>query len=142
MSVNGGPTVPLRLHACTPDLVDFEVDGLRRVVKVDRADDIRYADSALGATVLAEQPRFPLHEAQVAAGSLVAPMPGTVVRVESAAGAAVSAGQVLVVLEAMKMEHSVRTPHDGTVAEILVSAGQAVDQGTVLAVLAEGETTQ
>ncbi|HEY6790898.1 MAG TPA: biotin carboxylase N-terminal domain-containing protein [Trebonia sp.] len=139
VSVNGGPTVPVLLHACTPDLVDFEVDGLRRVVKVDRADDIRYADSALGATVLAERPRFPLHEAHVAAGSLVAPMPGTVVRVESAAGAAVSAGQVLVVLEAMKMEHSVRAPHDGTVAEILVSAGQAVDQGTVLAVLAEGE---
>jgi acetyl/propionyl-CoA carboxylase alpha subunit len=139
VSVNGGPTVPVLLHACTPDRVDFEVDGLRRVVKVDRADDIRYADSALGATVLAERPRFPLHEAHVAAGSLVAPMPGTVVRVESAAGAVVSAGQVLVVLEAMKMEHSVRAPHGGTVAEILVSAGQAVDQGTVLAVLAEGE---
>jgi acetyl/propionyl-CoA carboxylase alpha subunit len=138
--VNGGPTMPVLLHACTPDLVDFELEGgLRRVVKVDRADDIRYADSALGATVLAEQPRFPLHGAHVAAGSLVAPMPGTVVRVESAAGAAVSAGQVLVVLEAMKMEHSVRAPHDGTVAEILVSAGQAVDQGTVLAVLDEGE---
>ncbi|MCW2934230.1 MAG: accC [Actinomycetia bacterium] len=138
VSVNGGPAVPVLLHACSPDLVDFEVDGLRRVVKIDRADDIRYADSALGATVLTEQPRFPLHEAHVAAGSLVAPMPGTVVRVESAAGAAVSAGQVLVVLEAMKMEHSVRAPHDGTVAEILVSAGQAVDQGAVLAVLAEG----
>jgi propionyl-CoA carboxylase alpha chain len=139
VSVNGGPTVPVLLHACTPDLVDFEVDGLRRLVKVDRGDGIRYADSALGATVLTEQPRFPLHEAHVAAGSLVAPMPGTVVRVESAAGAAVTAGEVLVVLEAMKMEHSVRAPHDGTVAEILVSAGQAVDQGTVLAVLAEGD---
>ena len=140
VSVNGGPSVPVLLHGCIPDLVDFEVDGLRRVVKVDRAGDIRYADSELGATVLAERPRFPLHEAHVAAGSLVAPMPGTVVRVESAVGAAVSAGQVLVVLEAMKMEHSVRAPHDGTVAEILVSAGQSVDQGTVLAVLDEGGT--
>jgi biotin carboxyl carrier protein len=138
VSVNGGPTLPVLLHACTADLVDFEVDGLRRMVRINRAGDIRYADSALGASVLAEEPRFPLHEAHVAPGSLVAPMPGTVVRVESAAGAAVSAGQVLVVLEAMKMEHSVRAPHDGTVAEILVSAGQAVDQGTVLAVLDEG----
>jgi len=138
VSVNGGPALPVRLHACTPDLVDFESgDGLRRVVRVDRVDDIRYADSALGATVVTEQPRFPLHEAHVPAGSLVAPMPGTVVRVESAVGAAVSPGQVLVVLEAMKMEHSVRAPRDGTVAEILVSAGQAVDQGTVLAVLEE-----
>jgi biotin carboxyl carrier protein len=139
VSVNGGPALPVLLHACTADVVDFEVDGLRRVVKVDRANDIRYADSALGASVLAEQPRFPLHEAHVAPGSLVAPMPGTVVRVEAAPGAAITAGQVLVVLEAMKMEHSVRAPHDGTVAEILVSQGQAVDQGTVLVVLDEGE---
>jgi biotin carboxyl carrier protein len=137
VSVNGGPALPVLLHACTPDLVDFELDGVRRTVRVDRAGDARYADSALGASVLAEQPRFPLHEAHVAPGSLVAPMPGTVVRVEAAAGGAVSAGQVLVVLEAMKMEHSVRAPHDGTVAEILVSAGQAVDQGAVLVVLDE-----
>jgi propionyl-CoA carboxylase alpha chain len=143
VSVNGGPALPVLLHACTPDLVDFESgDGLRLVVRVDRVGDTRYADSALGATVVTEQPRFPLHEAHVPAGSLVAPMPGTVVRVESAVGATVSAGQVLVVLEAMKMEHSVRAPHDGTVAEILVCAGQAVDQGTVLAVLGESGVAQ
>jgi acetyl/propionyl-CoA carboxylase alpha subunit len=141
VSVNGGPALQVLLHACTADLVDFEVDGLRQVVKVDRFGDIRYADSALGASVLAEQPRFPLHEAHVAPGSLVAPMPGTVVRVGSAPGDAVSGGQVLVVLEAMKMEHSVRAPHDGTVAEILVSPGQAVDQGTVLVVLHEDEAS-
>jgi acetyl/propionyl-CoA carboxylase alpha subunit len=135
VAVNGGAAVDVLLHACTPDLVDLQAGGVRRVVRVDRDGDTRYADSALGATVVTEQPRFPLPESHVAAGSLIAPMPGAVVRVEAAVGDAVTVGQVLVVLEAMKMEHSVRAPHDGVVAEIDVSAGQQVDQGTVLAVL-------
>jgi biotin carboxyl carrier protein len=137
VAVNGGPETTFLLHACTPDLVDLESEGHRRVVRVDRHGDTRYADSALGATVLAEQPRFPLPEAHVPPGSLVAPMPGTVVRVEAAVGEAITARQVLVVLEAMKMEHAIRAPHDGTVDEVLVAPGQAVDQGTVLVVLNE-----
>jgi biotin carboxyl carrier protein len=123
------------LHSCTPDLVDLAIDGVRRVVRIDRDGDTRYADSSLGASVLAERPRFPLPASQVAAGSLVAPMPGTVVRVAVVPGDPVAGGQVLVVLEAMKMEHSVRSPHDGTVAEVRVATGQAVESGTVLAVL-------
>jgi len=130
------------LHSCTADRVDLSLDGVRRVVRVDRDGGTRYADSSLGASVLAEQPRFPLPDSEVAAGSLVAPMPGTVVRVAAVPGDAVAAGQVLVVLEAMKMEHSVRSPHDGTVAEVRVSAGQAVDSGTVLAVLDAPELLQ
>jgi len=135
VSVDGGQPRPVLLHSCAPDLVDLAIDGIRRVVRIDRDGPRRYADSSLGASVLAERPRFPLPDSQVAAGSLVAPMPGTVVRVEAAAGDAVAGGQVLVVLEAMKMEHSVRSPHGGTVAEVRVSTGQAVDSGTVLVVL-------
>jgi len=124
------------LHACTPDLVDLTVDGIRRQVRVDRDGAVRYADSALGASTLTELPRFPdLAPAQAAAGSLTAPMPGTVVRVEAAPGDAVTVGQVLVVLEAMKMEHSVRAPRGGTVARVGVTVGDAVNQGAVLAVL-------
>ena len=67
-------------------------------------------------------------------------MPGTVVRVEARPGAAVSAGQVLVVLEAMKMEHRCRAPHDGTVAEYACRPGRPVDQGTVLAVVDSGDS--
>jgi acetyl/propionyl-CoA carboxylase alpha subunit len=135
VSVNGGDPRQVLLYSCAPDLVDLAIDGIRRVVRIERDGEARYADSSLGASVLAERPRFPLPDLEVAAGSLVAPMPGTVVRVQAAPGDAVAAGQVLVVLEAMKMEHSVRSPHDGTVAEVRVSAGQAVDTGTVLAVL-------
>ena len=134
-AVDGVELGPVLLHGCTAAEVDLQIDGVRRLVTVARAGDVRYAASALGATTLVEQPRFPETQQQATAGSLLAPMPGTVVRVEAQLGDAVHAGQVLVVLEAMKMEHSVRTPHEGTLARLNVSAGQTVDVGTVLAVV-------
>jgi propionyl-CoA carboxylase alpha chain len=127
--------VSVLLYACTPVLVDMQVDGVRRRVRVDRDGPVRYADSALGASTLTELPRFPESATEAVPGSLTAPMPGTVVRVEARPGDAVRAGQVLVVLEAMKMEHSVRAPRDGTLTQLNVSAGQPVDQGTVLVVV-------
>jgi propionyl-CoA carboxylase alpha chain len=134
-AVDGVELGPVLLHGCTAAEVDLQIDGVRRLVTVARAADVRYAASALGATTLVEQPRFPETQQQATAGSLLAPMPGTVVRVEAQLGDSVHAGQVLVVLEAMKMEHSVRTPHEGTLARLNVSAGQSVDMGTVLAVV-------
>jgi propionyl-CoA carboxylase alpha chain len=134
-AVDGVELGPVLLHSCTAAEVDLQIDGVRRLVTVARAGDVRYAASAVGATTLVEQPRFPETQQQATAGSLLAPMPGTVVRVEAQLGDSVHAGQVLVVLEAMKMEHSVRTPHEGTLARLNVSAGQSVDMGTVLAVV-------
>jgi acyl-CoA carboxylase subunit alpha len=134
-AVEGVELGPVLLHGCTAAEVELQIHGVRRLVAVARAGDIRYADSALGATTLVEQPRFPETQQQATAGSLLAPMPGTVVRVEARLGDSVHAGQVLVVLEAMKMEHPVRTPHEGTLAQLNVSAGQSVDMGTVLAVV-------
>ena len=137
-----GLAVPVSalLYACLPDLVDLQVDGVRRRVRVDRDGPTRYADSALGANTLTELPRFPEPGTEAVPGSLTAPMPGTVVRVEAQQGDAVLAGRVLVVLEAMKMEHQVRAPVDGRLAELCVSVGQAVDQGTVLAVVDSGDS--
>jgi acetyl/propionyl-CoA carboxylase alpha subunit len=131
----GGASRPARLYACTPDLVDLELDGVRRVVRVDRDGPVRYADSALGASTLTELTRFPEPRGEVAAGSLTAPLPGTVVRVCAKPGDAVEADQALVVLEAMKMEHQVRAPAAGRLVELRVSVGQTVDQGMVLAVV-------
>ena len=74
-------------------------------------------------------PRFPLPDEAGRAGSLVAPMPGSVLRVLVAAGDTVVAGQPLLVMEAMKMEHQVVSPSSGTVAEIFVHAGQQLDSG-------------
>jgi len=68
-------------------------------------------------------------------GGLVAPMPGVVLDVRCAVGDRVVAGQPLVVLEAMKMEHHVVAPDDGVVAALHVEAGEQVKNGAVLLVL-------
>ncbi|MEU0661996.1 acetyl/propionyl/methylcrotonyl-CoA carboxylase subunit alpha [Streptomyces lavendulocolor] len=73
------------------------------------------------------------------ADSLTAPMPGTVTVVKVAVGDEVTAGQGLVVVEAMKMEHVISAPHDGTVTELDVTPGTTVAMDQVLAVVAPEE---
>jgi acetyl/propionyl-CoA carboxylase alpha subunit len=120
--------------------VDVEIAGVRRVIDVQAAGGAFYVDSALGHSVLTEVDRFPDPSAAAQAGSLLAPMPGTVVRVEVALGDHVPAGAVILAIEAMKMEHAIRAPAAGVVAELPVAVGAQVDSGSVLAVLEdEGE---
>lgn len=79
----------------------------------------------------------PAAPAVTAAGEPVnSPMPGTILRVEVAQGAAVKEGQLLVVLEAMKMENEILAPKDGTVAQVVVQKGSHVETGSPLIVLA------
>jgi len=87
--------------------------------------------------VLAETERFPDPSAAAHAGSLLAPMPGTVVRVAAAVGDSVAAGATIITIEAMKMEHAIRTPAAGVVTALPVAVGTQVDSGTVLAVVEE-----
>ena len=73
----------------------------------------------------------------LAAGEPVsAPMPGNILKVAVAQGAAVKAGQLLVILEAMKMENEIVAPKDGTVAQVVVKVGDKVDTGAALVILA------
>ena len=74
-----------------------------------------------------------------AAGSLASPLPGIVRRVAAAPGDRVAAGALLVVVEAMKLEHRIGAPRAGRVREVLVAEGQEVDAGTPVAVLEEVE---
>jgi propionyl-CoA carboxylase alpha chain len=129
----------VRVLSATGALVDAEIDGVRRRYRVTSSGPHRYVDSPLGSTALTEVERFPDPVAAREVGSLLAPMPGSVVRVEVERGMTVSAGTPIVVLEAMKMEHAVRAPADGVVAAILVIAGQQVDSGEVLAVVQGGD---
>jgi propionyl-CoA carboxylase alpha chain len=116
-------------------------DGVRRRYRVDGSGPIRYVESSLGATTLEEIARFPTPGSMVAEGSLVAPMPGTVVAVPVSEGQWVTAGQVLVTVEAMKMEHALRAPGPGTVSEIRVQPGDQVGSGTILVVVDENDVS-
>jgi propionyl-CoA carboxylase alpha chain len=120
-----------------PSEVVLELDGVRLTFSVSVVGDVSYVDSPLGSVMLAEVVRFPEPSAAVAPGSLLAPMPGTVVRLYVGPGARVDAGQPLLVLEAMKMEHPVAAPCDGVVTELRVFEGSQVEAGSVLAVVSE-----
>jgi len=134
--VNGEPVEALVLGA-TPDRVDLEIDGTRRVYRVHQAGDGTYVDASDGASALRETPRFGDPTKLAPAGSLLAPMPGLVLRVLAEPGTAVTAGQPIVVLEAMKMEQTVSAPADGVLAELHAKTGDQVSTGQVLAVLRE-----
>ena len=73
--------------------------------------------------------------AAVAGEQVVSPMPGTIVKVNVKAGQTVKSGEVLAVLEAMKMENEIMAPHDATVAQVLADVGTKVDTGTPIIVL-------
>ncbi|MFJ5560482.1 acetyl/propionyl/methylcrotonyl-CoA carboxylase subunit alpha [Streptomyces sp. NPDC093250] len=115
------------------DLVILDVDGVRRRYEVSRYGDRVH----VGATALTALPRFPDPTAQHAPGSLLAPMPGTVVRVAEGLteGSPVEAGQPLLWLEAMKMQHKITAPATGVLTTLRAAPGQQVEPGTLLAVV-------
>jgi propionyl-CoA carboxylase alpha chain len=139
---------PIRLVSVTAHEVVLADDhGVARSFAVARHDQNVYVDSAHGPVHLVALPRFPEPGSAVEKGSLVAPMPGNVIRLGAAVGDAVAAGQPLIWLEAMKMEHTITAPSDGVLAELNVDTGHQVEVGAVLARVdvphdpeAEGET--
>jgi biotin carboxyl carrier protein len=125
-------------------VVSFEDDeGHRRSVRVI-GDELRWFTHVDGRTIaLDEVPRFPDRGAASAADGAFAPMPGKIVRVLVSVGQEVTTGQTLVIMEAMKMEHSLGAPHDGIVSELRVAEGQQVVEGHVVAVVHKaGEAAQ
>ncbi|MGW4497015.1 ATP-binding protein [Micromonospora sp. NPDC004336] len=131
----GGPTPVVGLVEAAPDRVVLDVDGVRRAYRVRRTGSEVFVDGPDGAAGLVELPRFAEPTAELAAGSLVAPLPGAVTRLHVEVGQRVAAGDLLLTLEAMKLEHPVLAPTDGVVAELPVPAGGQVDTGAVLAVV-------
>jgi propionyl-CoA carboxylase alpha chain len=129
----------VRVLRAGPDLVALELDGVRRGFPVHAVAGTSYVDCPEGTVVLVEVDRLPEPVPALPAGSLTAPMPGTVLRLAVAAGDRVEAGQPLLALEAMKMEHVITAPVAGTVAELPVAVGSQVAAGAVLAVLKTDE---
>jgi acetyl/propionyl-CoA carboxylase alpha subunit len=132
----------VRVEPATGDSYDvtLEANGLRRTLAVAITGASVDVDGPFGGVELTVIDPLPLPGSMAAAGSLAAPMPGSVVRIEVEPGTAVVAGQPVVILEAMKMEHSVRAPHDGIVESILVGVGDQVDVGEILAVVVDEGT--
>jgi acetyl/propionyl-CoA carboxylase alpha subunit len=130
--------VVLRVGADARSKTDIGVD---RPFDVARYGDDVFVDSADGPVHLTVVPRFPDPGASLQPGSLVAPMPGAVSRVGAEVGDTVKAGQPLVWMEAMKMEHAVNAPKDGVVVELNVKVGQQVELGAVLARVEQEENT-
>ncbi|WP_148615271.1 biotin carboxylase N-terminal domain-containing protein [Nocardioides rubriscoriae] len=133
-TVVDGPTVV----EAGPTRVTLEADGVRTTYDV-AVDGLSVdVDWPGGHRALRRTPRFTDPADAVTSGSLLAPMPGTVVRVDVEVGQAVGQGATVLVLEAMKMQHTVSAPAAGTVTEINVKPGTQVASGEVLAVV-EGE---
>src|SRR6185436_1081692 len=97
--------VAVSLMSASPSQVVLAVDGVDRPFNVARYGDDVFVDSTLGPVQLVALPRFPDPTAALAHGSLLAPMPGSVLRIGAAVGDTVTAGQPLIWMEAMKMEH-------------------------------------
>ncbi|MFF4378371.1 acetyl/propionyl/methylcrotonyl-CoA carboxylase subunit alpha [Kitasatospora sp. NPDC001547] len=136
----GHPEV--ELVEAAPDRVVLSEGGLRRTYRIARYGDRVHVDTPAGGTALTALPRFPDPAVRTDPGALLAPMPGTVVRVVAAVGETVAAGQPLLVLEAMKMEHRVAAPADGTLVELLAAPGRQVETGTLLAVVQPAPAVQ
>ena len=127
---------PVQLVSSDPDQVVLaDASGVACSFAVARYGRDVYIDSARGPVHLNAVPRFPEPGSSVAKGSLVAPMPGNVIRLGAQVGDTVTAGQPLIWLEAMKMEHTITAPSDGVLSSLNVKTGQQVEVGTVLALV-------
>ena len=138
LEVDGAEVADLVPDVVGPDRVEVVDGGVLRRIGVAVHGRQVFLDTPQRSIVLQALPRFAEPGAELLAGSLVAPMPGKVVRVEVAPGAAVEPGQVLVVIEAMKMEHQIVAPGRGHVGEVRVAVGDSVDVGMVVAVVEDG----
>ncbi len=132
------PESLVTVHQAGDGWIGFDCDGLRHRLHVLTAGDRVWVQGPDGDVALTAVPRFPESErGEAVAGGLVAPMPGTVLAVHVAPGGTVAHGQLLMIVEAMKMEHRITAPHAGTVSEVRARPGDQVNGGDLLAVLDE-----
>ena len=143
LAVDGVELPKPRLLSGSVDLIDLEVDGIRRRFDVHIVDGHRRTVSVAGpagAVTMTAEPRFAEPEARVDPGSTVATMPGTIVSVNVEPGDRVTEGDVLLVMEAMKMELAIAATSPGVVSTVAVAAGDSVEAGAVLITVDEAET--
>ena len=124
-----------KIHAVDESGIDVEVGSHRFFAQVTRADDQILINMPFGDLDAVIVPRFIEPGNEVPEGGLVAPMPGKVIEVKVKKGDKVKAGDTLIIIEAMKMEHSIKATENGKVTKLMVSLNQQVDNGATLLVL-------
>ena len=115
--------------------IDMIFDGKRHYSRVTVSKNNILVHMPFGDVMLQLKPRFKMPGTEVTIGGLIAPMPGKVIDVKVKKGKKVKAGDTLVILEAMKMEHSIKASEDGTVSELLISVNDQVENGALLMVV-------
>ena len=124
-----------KIHAVDESGIDVEVGSHRFFAQVTRANDQILINMPFGDLDAVIVPRFIEPGNEVPEGGLVAPMPGKVIEVKVKKGDKVKAGDTLIIIEAMKMEHSIKATENGKVTKLMVSLNQQVDNGATLLVL-------
>lgn len=126
------------VHAWWNERLDLEFDGRRRVMRVTRAGQHLHLTGGGGGISFELIPRFSVPEPEIPGGAIAAPMPGKVIELRVGVGDTVEAGQVVAVLEAMKMENHLRAAEHGTVTEIRTAVGDQVEKDALLMVIDPG----
>ena len=127
------------VHAAHAETIELSIGGTRASYIVAVSGPHRHVHGPSGEVVLTETPRFPVGGGAEFQGGLFAPMPGKVLVTEVRAGDRVKEGQLLVILEAMKMEHRITAPVAGVIKALNVTEGEQVDNGQVLVVFEDAE---
>ena len=122
-------------YACGDGLVDIDIDGRRVRYDIDHQGMQWYVHGRSGDLQITELPRYPVSGIDEMAGGLTAPMPGAVLATEVNSGDKVSKGDLLLILEAMKMEHRITAPMNGIVSQLHVTTGDQVENGQLLVTL-------
>ncbi len=137
-SASVGPWSGVVLFSSSRDgSISVEVGCRRHRLELLKDGERIWVQGEEGDLLLRQRPLFPDPESDVPAGALVAPMPGCVTMVEVKVGQVVARGDLLLVVEAMKMEHRITAPHEGIVVDIRVAAGEQVGAGDLLVVVEE-----
>ena len=123
------------LHHWSESGVDIEIDGIRTLSSVTMEGDQLLIQCLGGNKLLIIQPRFKSSNEQEQQGSLVSPMPGKVVELNVKKGDPVKAGDNLLMIEAMKMNHIVKANEDGVIVELFVQENDQLDYGAVLMII-------
>ncbi len=129
-----------RLISLDGDRFEIQLDDVRAAGHAVKFGNRWYVDIPAGSLNFVEKSRFPEPDSADVEGGLTAPMPGKILAINISEGDSVETGQLLVLMEAMKMEHQIVAAFDGSVSEVRVAVGDQVDNGELLVVIASEDT--